>query len=334
MQRRQFLIGAGAAVAVSQFAVAGSLAQQASPVPSGAMVFELPGDNVFPEGIVYDAATNAFFTGSTRDGAIFRGDLTTGEVTILSAADPARPSAVGMDLDDAGRLIVAGGMTNQVSVVNGTSGIPIAQFTIPFTEAFLNDVAVGPDGSAYITDSINPVLYRIAPENLEIGGELEQFVDFTGTVFEYVDGFNANGIVITDDGSKAIVVQSPTGKLFTVDLMSGEVAEIMVEGEAPTAGDGLALDGSILYVLRNSNAEIARFELDAATTMATQIDAFTDASFQFPTTLALVDSSQALVVNSQFDAGETPVLPFNVSLIQLPPLPAVGGATPEATPDM
>ena len=330
MQRRHFIAGAGTALVATRVSTAGTFAQEASPIAEGAVIFALPGDNVFPEGVVYDALTNVFFTGSTRDGTIFRGDLTTGDVTVLSAADPARPAVIGMDLDDAGRLIVAGGGSGLVSVVNSTSGIPIAQFTIPFLETFLNDVAIGPDGSAYITDSLNPVLFRLTPENVEIGGELEQFVDFTGTAFEYVDGFNANGIVITDDGSKAIVVQSPTGKLFTVELASGAVAEIALEGEPPTGGDGLALDGSVLYVLRNSSAQIARFELDADVTTAVQIDAFTDESFQFPTTLALVDSTQALVVNAQFDAGETPVLPFNVSLIQLPPLPVADQATPIA----
>ena len=49
-----------------------------------------------------------------------------------------------------------------------------------------------------------------------------------------------------------------------------------------------------------------------------------------PTTMALVDSSQALVVNSQFDAGENPEPPFTVSLIQIPALPVAAEATPEA----
>ncbi len=329
MQRRTFIAGAGAALVGSKLAYSSTVAQEASPMAGGAVIFALPGDAVFPEGVVYDPATGTFFTGSTSDGTIFQGDLATGEVIEFAAADPARPAAVGMSIDQAGHLIVCGGASNVVSVLNSTSGIPVSQFTIPFAESFLNDVDVAPDGAAYVTDSINPVLYRIAPENIEIGGEMEQFVDFTGTAFEYVDGFNANGIVITDDGSKAIVVQLPTGMLFSVDLMSGEVAEIAVEGELPTGGDGLALDGSVLYVLRNSSAQIARFALNDDVTAASQIDAFTDDSFQFPTTLALVESAHALVVNSQFDAGETPDLPFNVSLIELPPLP-MAGATPEA----
>ncbi|MEZ4496263.1 MAG: SMP-30/gluconolactonase/LRE family protein [Thermomicrobiales bacterium] len=330
MQRRHFIAGSAAAVVAARAGTTAVWAQEASPEASGAILFELPGEMVFPEGVVYDAASNVFFTGSTTDGSVFKGDLASGEVTVLAAPDPARPSLTGMAIDSSGHLIACGGASNVVSVLNSTSGIPVTQFTIPFTESFLNDVDIAPDGSVYVTDSINPVLYRIAPENIEIGGEMEQFVDFTDTVFEYVDGFNANGIVITADGSKAIIVQLPTGRLFTIDLATGDVGEIAIEGEMPTGGDGLALDGSVLYVVRNSSAQIARFMLNADVTAASQIDAFTDASFQFPTTMALVDSSQALVVNSQFDAGENPEPPFTVSLIQIPALPVAAEATPEA----
>lgn len=176
-------------------------------------------------------------------------------------------------------------------------------------------------------------MHRVSAENLEIGGETEQFVDFTGTAFEYVEGFNANGIVITDDGSKAIIVQLATGKLFTVELGTGTVAEIAVEGDLPANGDGMALDGSVLYVVRNSDGLISRYQLNDDATTASHLDSFTDDSFQFPTTMALVGSTQALVVNSQFNAGDNPVLPFTVSLIAVPPLPMATGATPEATPD-
>lgn len=337
MQRRHLILGAGATLAVTRVAAQRSFAQEASPeATGGAVTFPLPGDAVYPEGIVYDAPTNAFFTGSTGDGTIFRGDLTSGEVTVLAPPDAARPFAAGLDIDSSGRLFVAGGGTNLVTVLNSTSGIQIAQFRGAFEETFLNDLAVAPNGDVYITDSLNPVLYRIAAENIEIGGDLEQFVDFTGTPFEYgVPGsFNANGIVITDDGAFAIVVNAGMGQLFRIDLASGEVAEIAIVGEPVLNGDGLALDGDHIYVLRNAVALIVRLELDPGLTTATEVDAFTDASLAFPTTLALVGSTQALVVNSQFDRRSTgdPVLPFNVSLIDLPPLPGLPVASPEATP--
>ncbi len=38
-------------------------------------VYELPGDNVYPEGIAYDPDSNTFFVGSATEGTIFRGDV-------------------------------------------------------------------------------------------------------------------------------------------------------------------------------------------------------------------------------------------------------------------
>jgi hypothetical protein len=61
--------------------------------------YVLPGDTVFPEGIGYDAATNAFFVGSSSDGTLYRGDVATGAARAQSrrsatrAGDPARNRA-------------------------------------------------------------------------------------------------------------------------------------------------------------------------------------------------------------------------------------------------
>jgi Cu-Zn family superoxide dismutase len=334
MNRRQMLIGSGSAAAALTLSGRYALAQEATPVAGGAQIFELPGDEVYPEGIAYDDATGLFYTGSTTSGTVFQGDTGTGDVTVLSENDPNRVSAVGMKIDGAGHLIVAGGGTNLVSVLNAESGQPVSIFSGAFETTFLNDVAVAPNGDAYITDSMNPVLYRIAAENIEAGGDLEQFVDFTGTVFEYGEpgSFNANGIVITDDGAYAIIVNTGAGQLFRVNLTSasGDVSEIAIDGEPVVNGDGMALEGQTLYVMRNAIATVVRLELDTDLTTATELDSFTDPSFAFPTTMALVGGTQMLLVNSQFDRQQTgdPVLPFWVSLIDIPPV----GAAPSATP--
>ena len=199
--------------------------------------------------------------------------------------------------------------------------------------ASISDVAVAPNGDVYATDSLNPALYRIAAADLETGGDLATFVDFGGTVFEYGEpgSFNANGIVITADGAYAVVVHSGNGRLFRVDLQGGEVAEVAIDGESVAFGDGILIDGSILYVVRNRLGLIVRLELDDAVENATSLDAFTDPALMFPTTIAKVDE-QLLVVNAQFDRRETgdPVLPFTVALIDIPAI--ASGATPVASP--
>jgi sugar lactone lactonase YvrE len=345
VDRRLFVLGTGASGLAAAVGIPSLIrranAQSATPVAdvaspvAGATIFELPGDEVYPEGVAFDPTTNLFYVGSTTDGTIFQGDLSSGEVIVFSENDPDRTTATGMKVDSAGHLIVAGAGTGSVFVVDLGGGQTLAAFTngLSSETTFVNDVAVAPNGDVYATDSLSPSLYRIAAADVEAGGDLTPFVDFTGTVYEYgpPGSFNANGIAITDDGAYAIMVNPSNGRLFRVDLASGDVAEIAINGESVTFGDGILLDGSILYVVRNQLAQIVRLELDAAIETATTLDAFTDPSLMFPTTIAQVDG-QLLVVNAQFDKRETgdPVLPFTVSLIDIPPIATLG--TPVASP--
>ena len=54
----------------------------------------------------------------------------------------------------------------------------------------MNDVALTLDGSAYFTDSMNPELYRVFP-NDEGGYEFERFLSFEGTTLEYDEGLTS-----------------------------------------------------------------------------------------------------------------------------------------------
>lgn len=347
MHRRTFLLGTGAGVAAVSLGRRGlrTAAQDATPVAdiaspaAGARVFELPGDEVYPEGIAYDPGSGQFFVGSTTNGTLYQGDLERGAVTILSENDPERTTAIGLKVDDAGHLIVAGGQTGGVFVVDTATGSTIAAFSngLGPDATFVNDVAIAPNGDVFATDSLNPALYRIAAVDLETGGDLTAFVQFGGTVFEYGEPgtFNANGLAITDDGAFAVVVNPSNGRLFRIALQGGEVVEVLIDGESVTFGDGVLIDGQILYVVRNQLGLIVRLELDAAIENATALDAFTDLALMFPTTIARA-GEQLLVVNAQFDRRESgdPVLPFTVALIDIPPIAAMGtpGASPVAAP--
>ncbi|MGI8644108.1 MAG: SMP-30/gluconolactonase/LRE family protein [Thermomicrobiales bacterium] len=308
---------------------------EASPV-SGAddvIVYELPGDAVYPEGVAFDASANAFYVGSTNDGTIFRGDIETGEVEVFSdGGTDGRMTAIGMEVDDQGRLFVAGGDSGQVFVYDTETGESIAVLDTGLApNTFLNDVAVV-DGVAYVTDSFNPILFQITFDDPL--GTIEQFVDFTDTPFVFQqDGFNANGIEATPDGQYLIVVQSATGKLFRVEIATGEVVEVDLGGVELMNGDGMAIDGQTLYVIQNQQALIVPIDMAADYASGVAGEPFTNDALNYPTTLALTGDDRALVVNSQFGARESgnPELPFTVVSIPLSDVNA-GAATPEASP--
>jgi sugar lactone lactonase YvrE len=307
---------------------------------SGARTFALPGDNVFPEGVAHLDGSNEFYAGSTTDGTIFRGDLTTGEVEVFSpGGSDGRVAAVGMKVDERGRLVVVGGPTGLVFAYDTTTGALITQASTGATgEQFLNDVVITSSGDAYITDSMQPVLYRLPATSDSstpaAGGTLEPFLDFTGTALQYVEGFNLNGIVASADGQYLLVVQTNTGGLYRIDVTTKAVQQVDLAGGMLMGGDGMlmggdgmVLDGTTLYVVNIGKVTVVSLSEDL--TSGTLRGDFTDPSFSSPTTAAK-EGSCLLVVNSQFaNQGGTPQLPFTVSEV---PIPSIGEmATPSAS---
>ena len=294
--------------------------------------YSLPGDDAFPEGVAFDRAAGTFYVGSNATGTIYRGDLATGEVTVfLEGADQGLTSVNGLKVDEAGRLWVSGAATGLAAVYDTADGAPIGQAAnglAPGT-TFVNDVTVSSDGTGYFSDSMTPQLWIIPAGDGELGAP--EIVSFEGTVYEYGEGFNANGLQLTADEAQVIIIDSGTASLYRYTVDGGEVSTIDIGDADLTGGDGLALDGDILYVCQNSVGQISRLRLNADASTATFIDRFSDPAFAFPTTIALTDRDTVLVCNSQFDTRESgsPVLPFTVVEIALPPL-TDGAATPDA----
>jgi Cu-Zn family superoxide dismutase len=280
----------------------------------------LPGTNIFPEGIAFDRSSGDFFVSSTTDGTIFRGNVREplAEVFLPGTSD-GRTTAVGLKVDNQGRLFIAGGNTGKVFVYDTTTGGLLATFDNELAATFINDVAITKDGAAYFTDSLNPFLYKLT-QNEQGQFEFERWLDFTGTAFVYQPGFNANGITASPNGKYLVVVQSNTGKLFRIEIATKEVTEINLGGATVMNGDGILLKGRTLYVVRNRQELIVEIRLSGHLSSGTVISSTTDPSFAFPTTIAEA-RGQLLVVNSQFDRrgpGLTPDLPFTVSSIKRP----------------
>ena len=215
-------------------------------------------DNFRPEGIAI-APGGTFYVGSIPTGAIYRGDLKTGEGSTFIPGVNGR-AAIGVEYHH-GLLFVAGGGTGKGFIYSASSGSLVAEHqlaTLPIdmsNPAFVNDVAVA-RGGAYFTDSRRPFLYRVGRGGVE-------GIPLTGDIVYDPSVNNANGIEATPDGKTLIIVQSNVGKLFTVDPQSGETDEITLD-QTVVNGDGLLLDGKTLYVVQNRDNKVAVVRLDAA----------------------------------------------------------------------
>jgi sugar lactone lactonase YvrE len=271
-----------------------------------------------PEGIAVGKGTT-FYVGSIPTGAIYRGDLRTGEGDLLVQPQTGR-SAIGLDYDDrTGYLFAAGGATGKAYVYEGETGAEIAVIQLTTGPSFINDVVVTRD-AAYFTNSRLPIIYRVPLEN---NGELPspivvEEIELTG---DYLfnpapTAFNANGIAATPNGKTLIIVNSTEGALYNVDPETGVATRIDLGGDSVPNGDGILLQGKTLYVVQNRLNQIAVVELSPDLTAGEVVEIVTSPLFRVPTTIARFGAS-LYAVNARFGTPPTPDTQYEVVRVPL-----------------
>lgn len=315
MYKRLALVGIVAALAVpASTAVADSGHGHNDQFPA---TIDLPA-GFQGEGVAV-GAHNRFYAGSVTDGRVARGDLRDGTSEVFVSA-PIVAGATGLKADRRHNLLwVSGAATGQAAVYNLKTGDPVVALTLTTSPSFINDVIVTRN-AAYFTNSFVPEIYRVpVSKHGDVG--TPETIALTGPAAETVAGFNLNGIEASSDGRTLIVVNTATGKLFTVDAKTGESALIDVGGMTFPTGDGILLQGRTLYVLQNGLSptpvpnQIDVIKLDRHLTQGQLVDTITSPLFETATTLGR--SGDILVaVNSQF--GGAPIDPESeVVLINL-----------------
>lgn len=218
-----------------------------------------------PEGVAYDPFGDRFLVGSVKHGTVGVVDPD-GSVRPL-VTDPALITTMGLAVD---------ARRNRVLVVNGDIGV--ADRSSPETDRrtaglgiyelrsgrqmtyvdlgaldagrghFGNDVAVAPDGTAYVTDSISGAIYRVPLTGVPSVLVRDDRLTPVGT------GNGANGIVWHPDGF-LLVAQSSGRALYRVSVDAPQdIVQVQVN-EPIGALDGLLLDGpAVLHAIDNTRA--------------------------------------------------------------------------------
>jgi sugar lactone lactonase YvrE len=293
----------------------GALTAGSGAAPSAVFPTSIALPNGFgPEGIAIGQGPR-FYVGSIATGAVYRGSLLTGRGAVLVPAKAGR-QAIGLDVDRKSRLFVAGGPTGKAWVYDARTGGDLREYVLTTASpTFVNDVAVT-RGGAYFTDSNRQVLYRVPlGANGQLGSAAQE-LPLSGDL-QFVAGFNTNGIDATPDGKTLVIVQSNTGKLFTVDPKTGVTDEIDLGGTALTAGDGILLDGRTLYVVRNQLNRIAVVRLEPGLRSGRVAREVTNPGFAVPTTVAEF-RSRLYVVNARFGTPVTPDTTYSVTGLRKP----------------
>ncbi|WP_207394215.1 SMP-30/gluconolactonase/LRE family protein [Actinomadura formosensis] len=292
----------------------------------GLAAYVLPGDRVYPEGIAADPRTGTLYAGSFQDGTVYRmrPGHRAAEVFLPAGAD-GRRTANGLKVDGAGRLWVTDSSAG-VSVYDTGSRRLLARFVVPGTGArFVNDLAIARDGGAYLTDSLRSVVYRVTPRDLAgaRGGPATLAVGFDlGDALEpHGPGdFTLNGIVAAPTGRFLLTDDMLGGDLYRLDLATGAVREVALQGGDMRNADGLELQHGRLWTAHNLDNVIRRWRVARDGTRVRLERSLADASLQVPTTLVRRRGT-LYVVRSQFDKGGplgdgTPEIPFTIAAVR------------------
>lgn len=311
--KRTALLTATLVAALVGAAAAPALAEETSGRPGS---YELTGDAAGSrfEGIGADERRGLFYVSEVTGGEVHRGTARSGETEEWLAGDgtDGRFTARGVTVDHAGRVYVAGGPngigTDRPDLwVYDADGTLLAALRAPGTEVFLNDVAIGPDGAAYFTNSNDAEVFRVADDGA--GWEARLWSDATATI-ERRAGFNLGGIVLTADRSAFVVAQGNTGRLWRFATATGDVSEVDTGGADLVNADGLVRQGNRLTVVRNFSRMLAHLRLDADGSRAVLLGQEATAPDRVLTT-AKVLRGRVLFVDSKFDEA-VPSAPYQV----------------------
>jgi sugar lactone lactonase YvrE len=273
--------------------------------------------NLFPEGVVYDPFNDWFYVSSLTRGdiGIVRSD---GSYTTF-IEDPTLVATNGLELDGARKRLLVTNNVGGVGAYDLRTGQRLWYADLaalaPGAPLFINDVALDPQGNAYVTNSASPIIYKITPD-----GEASIF--FQSDAFALASGFGFNGIEYgTDGGGYLLVAFSARNQVIKFPVKDpGDYS--IVQLDAPLAGpDGLLLskDGKQLIVVSNGGgtpaARVQSFMTNNKWMSASQTDSYATGAV-FPTT-ATSDGKNVYVLYAYLNQRGTGRDVFNIQQVPL-----------------
>jgi sugar lactone lactonase YvrE len=200
--------------------------------------------SLHPEGVAWDPSRRAFLVSSVRHGTVSVVSPSGAVQTLVQ--DDRLVSTFGVHVDAVrGRLLVTYADLGLGERTNGRSGLGIFDLRTGRPRYLVdlghlaNDLAIGPDGTAYVTDPGGDTLYTV--DTAGHASVLVQSPRFAGT------GFTLNGIV-WHPGGYLLVVRYDAGILFRIPLRDpSHFTEVRLDRPL-VGGDGMALrpDGALV----------------------------------------------------------------------------------------
>ena len=263
------------------------------------VAFRLNDPRLLPEGIAFDPAGRRYFFGSLAQRKIVVTDGR-GMVRDFSRPDDKLDTVLGMTVDPRRQALFAvstNGFEDSAKIERRNAvlrydlrdGRLVSRHEAPAAKQ-LNDVAVGQDGTLYVTDSEAGTLFRMRP------GEAVLTPFGTPAVVR-----GANGIAVAPDGALFVTLSTGIGR---IDPRDGSLKRLDQPDSVVTGGiDGLYwYRGDLVGVQNSTNpGRIIRIRLDPAGQRVvglTVLQSHHHPEFAEPTTGAIADGVLLVLANT------------------------------------
>jgi sugar lactone lactonase YvrE len=193
----------------------------------------LPGDRAFPESIS-SSKDGTLYVGSLAAGGIYRVQPHSSEAKLwIEPGTFGTHSTFGVLVDEkAGLLWVCSndlsarginvGTADAVSALTGfdlKSGAGKVSVPFPSKPSTCNDITIGPDKAAYVTNTAAPQILRLAP------GSRQLEVWFTDPSLQPEKGGGLDGLAFGPDGNLYVDTVGP-GELYRIDVKQGKATRL------------------------------------------------------------------------------------------------------------
>lgn len=260
-------------------AVLTQLESNLQPVGTGEIAFSVPGMSGLIEGVAWRERTGEFFFGDVHERCVWvrKAD---GTVERFTAAGEERLLGIfGLVVDEArGRLWAAMSIVPETRALeNASNGVGLAALDLATgavrrlypradpddKEHVFGDLALAGDGTIYVTDSVAPIIWRLAP-----GGEaLERWL-------EHDEFLSLQGIALTVDG-RGLFVSAYGNGLLHVDRTTQQVRRLLAPANTTLLGcDGLIrTDAGNLIAIQNGvrPARVVRLTVDPTNSVVSEL---------------------------------------------------------------
>jgi streptogramin lyase len=290
---------------------------------------DLPGNRVFPENIA-SARDGTLYVGSLGSGGIIRikPGAAKAEIWIKPGAFGSR-SIFGVLADERSNTLWA--CSNDLSalgvvIASSETGSALKGFDLktgqgkvsaklPGDHTLCNDIAIGADGSAFVTNSAAPQILRLPPgsNQLEVWANDPLLAPPAG-------GAGLDGIAFGTSGSLYVDTYT-TGELFRVDVVDGKAGKVkkLMPSRPLTLSDAIRPLGNNQFLIIEGAGRLDRMRIrgDGAA-----IETLKD-GYAVPTGVAVVghtawvSEGQLSYVFDPAKKGQTPNLPFHIYSVPL-----------------